>query len=238
MKEIRLIAFNRPHYLREVVDAVKAMRLAHEYHIVASVDRLPTGGHNADVVKICLELTDDVRLRDRLDCNGHVRLNFTEAFDAGVEELLYLEDDIVPAPDCLEFCRDHVPVLAAMPRVKCVCLLGDNQGDLFVAYRNRHAFRCQRWYTAWGNYWLRDGLAQALKVWRPSWDDSDNVTWDSRLNGQFIDNQWLSLTPFLSRTKNIGVVGRYCANEQQYKGRVRDFWSGSDFGKPAERGCH
>lgn len=235
---VLLLAYDRPDYLSEVVAALRNMRGLERWHVVASIDQRPDGTHNPEVVELCKSITPDVRLRPRLDCNKHVRVALTELYEQGVEQLLYIEDDIIPASDCLEFCEEMVPVMASLPRIKVAALLGQNHGDVHVAYRNRQGFKAHRWFNAWGNFYLRAGLGEILRLWPESWDSS-GAAWDALVNAQIIiDHEFLALVPLLSRIKNIGVVGRYCRGIEDYKGRVRDYWSNSDFSRPIGSDWH
>ena len=235
-KQIRLIAYDRHDYLNEVVSGIVRMRRLEEYDIVASIDQRPDGTYNQQVVDLCARLTPDVRLRERCDCNRHVRVNLTEAADEA-EETLYLEDDVVPAPDCLEFCQAVMGAVRAHDRIKVVTLLGQNHGDVHVAYRNWHGFVASRWFNAWGNYWISGRLREVLSLWRNEWDDSDALPWDSRITGQVVlDQEWLSLKPLLSRVKNIGRQGRFIHDETEFARRQTNFWSADDFSKPIRAG--
>ena len=235
-KQILIVAYNRPDYTRQVVDAVKLLKDRTGWCITASLDMLPDGTHCESVKAIVGEVADIVVLQsERLDCNKHVRVALTNAhasLSGSDGALLYLEDDIVPAPDCLEFCLLNMQVLRSSDRIKCMTLMGENHGDVHVAWRNRHGFKAHRWFNAWGNFWIASQLGQVLTEWPSAWDDSEAGAWDARLLGKFLDNEWLSVTPLLGRVQNIGEVGRFITGPDEFRRRKRDFWAGSDFSKP------
>jgi hypothetical protein len=231
-KEILLIAYDRPHYLREVVDGIKALCGRREWTVTASIDMLPNGTHHDEVVQIAGEIANTILLQpERLDCNKHARVALTNALENSADCLLYIEDDVVPAPDTLEWCESNMAILEANPRIKGMTLLGESHGDVHVAWRNRHGFKAHRWFNAWGNFWTRAGLGEVLTHWPVTWDAID-AAWDARLLGQYLDNEWLSLTPLLGRVKNIGETGRYCTGAEEFRRRQRDYWAGSDFTRP------
>ena len=232
--QIRLIAYDRPAYLAKVVAGLQAMYGIHDCHIVASIDALPAGGHHRDVVDLCRSLTDDVRLRpEHLDCNRHVLGNLKEGLDEA-DEVLYLEDDVVPATDALRFCRTHNHFLDHGSvydlQINAITLLGEEWPNAHLAYRARNAFKAHKWFNPWGLYLSRHNLGRLLQQFRSEWLLSDDVPWDQRLQQQvFVDHDWLSLTPTLSRVRNIGVTGRYTKTAGEYLTRHRTFWSDSDY---------
>ena len=229
--EILLLAYDRPHYLKQVVAGIQAMRVPAGWNVVSSVD-VGEWFPVPEVVSLVRRVSSDVSVQPQhRGCNQHVRLALTAAFDRGVDHLLYLEDDIVPSPDCLEFCMDHMAMLDSMPRIKGMQLLGENHGDVHVAWRNRHGFKAHRWFNAWGNFWSRRGLGEILNEWSSSWDDNP-APWDNLLCGRFLDREWLTLTPLLSRVRNIGETGCFMKRPEDYTRCARDFWAGSDFSRP------
>ena len=208
-----------------------------DFKIVCSVDMRPDGTHNAQVVKACDEITNDVRLRDRLDCNRHVRINLVEASQEA-NEVLYLEDDTVPAKDTLEFIYSVLPAYQELEWVKCISLLGQNHGDIHLAYRNRSGFRVHKFFNCWGNYWSSYKLAQVLLGWDERWNNSDTLPWDARTTGQFLDSDFHSLYPLLSRVKNVGKRGRFCKDDETLNRANTDHWADDDFSKPIAAKFH
>lgn len=230
---ILLLAYDRPDYLAQVIAGIKRMRGWRECTLIASIDQRPDGTHNQEVIDLCKQVTRHVcPQKTRLDCNEHVHRALRDARDMDPDHILYLEDDIVPAADCLEFCYDMIPTMRHNQRIKAMTLLGQNHGDVHVAWRNRQGFKAHRWFNAWGNFYQTNCLSEILDLWPDRWDSS-TIPWDTHVNGEIvIDHEFLVLTPLLSRVQNVGVVGRFCKGQEDFKGRVRDFWSDSDFSRP------
>lgn len=225
-RQIRVAAYDRPHYLREVADALLACEDLAKFKVVCSIDMRPDGTHNFEVVAICRELSEDVRLRTRLDCNGHTHTNLQELSEEAEYGFL-VEDDIKLSPGALRWAIDHEQDLDR--RVDSLCLIGPQQfergeqllslADLPADARDRDEVEPK--FCAWGTYFGPRGLSKALRAWRAEWDSPNaKMSWDCYLT----DGGWRSLVPLVPRSLNIGTIGKHCRSAEDYTAAKRDFW--------------
>jgi len=220
MREIRLIAFNRPEHTRQCVDHLLRCRGLSSWRVVASVDGLPDGGHNPGVVEQLRRIPGvDLRLRKRLGMNGHIRVNWTEFLREGRDSLLHLEDDIILAPDALEFCEQHESDLLPNGAHAGIILHGTHLTDLNVA-RARLAETLTTpsyLFNAYGAYLLRPTVERLVANWKSGWG-----SWDCGLTDLYHDFKWRSFIPVVPRARNIGYTpGSWLASRSH-----RPIWSG------------
>lgn len=233
-RQIRIAAYDRPHYLRRVVDHLKRCRGLERWQIVASIDQRPDGTHNPEVVAICREVTGDVRLRSRLGCNAHTHTNLSE-LAAESEWGFLLEDDIVLSREALEWCIAHEALLVDPPadlvyrdRNTELEIVGDGPPHSMCLIGRKVESSTERleesavynYFCAWGMYFSRVGLQRALEVWRSDWNERPEMTWDCYLS----DSHWRQLMPVVPRAKNIGKIGAHCRSEQDYHDADRQHW--------------
>lgn len=210
-RTVRLVAYDRPEYLREVVDSIKRQNLK-GWTITGSIDQRSDGTHNPEVVKLISEITDDIRLRPRLDCGPHVKLNFSEALEEGFDYVLHAEDDVVYARGTFDWFRSFEGKMT--------------HGVTGQSSRHReHRKTYQRETTAYkafvslGTYMTRKALADYLRVWHET-----DVTWDSMLHRMAVQHGFTMLIPTIARVKHIGRRGRYCTTDTQFLLHTRKKW--------------
>lgn len=236
-RQIRIAAYDRPHYLRETLAHLKRCRGLEAFQIVASVDARPDGTHNPEVVDLCRQVTSDVRLRPRLGCNRHTHVNLQEGASEA-DWLFLLEDDIVLSREALEWCLanegllvNETPDLVHKSRSQVnkagesvnnsppnsMCLIGHKAEN---ATDRRDELAVWDYFCAWGMYFSPAGLRRALELWQPEWDDKPRLTWDCYLS----DAGWLQLMPHVPRAKNIGRIGAHCRSDQDFADADRQHW--------------
>lgn len=215
VRQIRIAAYDRPHYLREVVDRLKQCENLERFNIVASVDQRGDGTHHPEVLAILSEVTSDIRLRPRLDCNAHTHANLTD-LAAEADWGFLLEDDIVLSRGALTWCLEHEAEL--LDNADSISLIGE---QVSRADEHRDATFIKNYFNAWGTYFSPAGLQRALALWQPEWDGpAPRLSWDCHLT----EAGWRSLLPVVPRSKNIGCLGKHCRSEADYASAKRDCW--------------
>lgn len=218
-RRICICAYNRPHYLTRVVAALRQCRDLEAFEIVGCLDVGPNGEVDAECESLLRSVCGEVRVRSqRQDCNAHVHRCLQEALDEGVDWLLWLEDDVVPARGALEFAMQHEHRLTEdRPSLR---LVGENVSREQAQRSVDELIECE-YFCAWGLYLSRVGLSRCLEKWQPAWDVETGIAWDDALTR----SGWRSLSCVVPRAKNIGIYGRYAVEVSQHDGKIRRFWS-------------
>jgi|SRR5208337_235704 len=211
--ELRIVAFNRPEYLRHVVNALVQVRGLEKYRIVASVDGSITGGYEPDVLKILRGLTRDIRCRSRLGCNAHLRLNWLEASRGNADRIFILEDDLCLARSALEFCENNDALLSQSAKSicpYCAPFIEDRPERTRDGWRwSLAGFIANSWFTPWGVYLSRETASQISGLWPSEWDNAEQ-TWDQLLHYEVMQvNRFLQINPLVTRVRNIGAFGTH-----------------------------
>ena len=209
MKTITLIAYNRPHYLKRMLESLSRNNLE-GYHLYCGVE--PN----------CQEVIDICKAIDFVPCMVHVnavQMGITanalgvldRAFDAGSEFNVYLEDDLLLAPDTLDLANWYAthprqPECVLLNLCNCVEETPDKSG---VKVINTTGF------NSWG--WV--ATRESWHKWiRPNWFNDYNEVlgmqwghgcWDWSINGFIRSNHLNVMRPTCCRVTNIGEVGTW-----------------------------
>jgi len=206
MKTITVLAYNRPDYLRQCLEALQQCRGIGAYRVLVSIDG---GGGGAG--KQCAHLAvdyKDVELAARHSNQGIDWHNYG-CFSAlmqyeDIDFNIAVEDDCLLTPDALELADWFY--LSPDRDFYQFCSLGDpmyRQGP-FDKRELMDLHESQSIYTgAWcftKQQWQRISARwnQPLKT---------QVGWDWSLSYTLHQNGWRSLYPLVSRARNIGRVG-------------------------------
>jgi len=134
------------------------------------------------------------------------------------EYVIFVEDDILLAPDALlffEHCREEYR--------------HDKQVFTVSAYRRAiappehyHRIIRQPWFTPWGWATWRDRFDDMSR----RWDSVARVSWDCTVNT--IRDKRLELVPLFSRSQNIGALGgTYCPGPEWHRqNQFNEYWAG------------
>ena len=96
---IVVVTFNRADLLRGMLAGLGALERAPD--LVLVVDNASTD-HTAEVLAACdLPALEVVRMPENLGGAGGFHLGMQTAYDRGVDRIWVMDDDVVPAPDCL-----------------------------------------------------------------------------------------------------------------------------------------
>lgn len=203
-RQIRLMAFNRPEHTQQCVEHLLRCRDLEHWEIVASIDSLPGGGHNEDVVEACRRLPGSVILRDRCGMNRHAWLNWHAAASDGVDYLVHLEDDVVLADDALLWLWGQWDNYR--DRYGCHCCFGPRLGETTDVDALLDCVREESLFVAWGTLVTQDALQWLLNRWKEPRVELGRpaVCWDTTLSEIFAQHGWKTLTPVVTRSRNIG----------------------------------
>lgn len=204
MKTISLATNNRPHYLQQCLDALKACPGVEDWLLVVSQEP------NLD----CFEMISKINwmpvnfFRNTIcrGCNVNTFLAIETAFRLGSVYNLYLEDDIVLSPDALTLAtqwglenrepmalRRRVQDLNAPTEVR----LSDEEGLLGCG------FVCA--YIHWP--YLREHWFEM----NPK--EYNGETWDLALGDALLKSGTKLWRPMINRSRHIGVVGTHTRAE-------------------------
>ncbi len=194
MNAITMVLFDRPDYTRAVLEGMRRCAGIENYlilpHIEPGCDEVIALAKGIDFAPV--EVTVNAK---RLGCG----LNTFRAWEDGMkrgEFIIHIEDDTVPAPDCLcfmEFCRDRYKedqsVFSACAYNRCFC---PPENHFKIAKRG--AYTC--WIVGlWRNRW--EWIRQN---WNP--DPSRYATF---LCDRAREKRFSEVYPLLSRSQNIGA---------------------------------
>ena len=201
MKTISVIAYNRPAYLRRVLEALAKCRGVNKYEVFVSVDE---AGGQQDSLRVAHDYhhpNKHVLFQVRKEgVDRHPQLVYQHVFGPHIKSdfNVMLEDDTVPSPDALEladwFC-EHGKEYA--------CLLLHN---FSTGAEDPNALHELMRFNPWGWGCTRE-------IWNrwfaPNWNCKryEAKGWDWSLGYVIQTNGLKALQPNLSRTLNIGREG-------------------------------
>jgi hypothetical protein len=172
-----------------------------------------------------------------LDCNRHTRQVFQDMVSHALARgeplehsfALLGEDDVVPAPDALEFLIAN-EYLFAHPGLLCISLWGDRFDTVEQCEPHlRQGIKVIGWFSSWGSYWRLDRIRTMLEVWQDDWNDLP-LSWDIQVRTKVLDpGRMVCAFPFVPRCRNIGTWGRWSVPAYE-ETKTRPIWSGDFFG--------
>jgi hypothetical protein len=189
-----MVLYNRPHYTRTVLNALRRCHGIGDYLVLP---RIEPG--NEEVIELARAIDfAEVQVTVNPDRYGSGR-NTYHAWEDGFKRsdfIVHIEDDTVPAPDCLrymEHCRgtyrrDHqIFSVAAYNRYRCL-------PTQYFAIGRRFAYTC--WLVGvWNDRWL-----WAKRKWSTNPRD-----YASPLAHRTYQHGLREVYPLLSRSQNIGA---------------------------------
>lgn len=200
---IAFVAWNRPEYTARSLAALGACDGIGDAVLHAHVEpgndevRALVEGFAACEVRAVFNPT-------RLGCVANTGAALGAAFGTA-EYATFVEDDILPAPDFLEFHR------WARGRYR-----GDSGVSSAAAYHRRpdpcppadhYAVRRRVGFHGWGCGSWRDRLGARLGDFR------DDLSWDTAMDRQFRAAGLVEVHPLLSRVQNIGLASSFRLDE-------------------------
>lgn len=204
-KVITLTAYRRPEYTRQVLDALSRCDGIDDYRVLIHLE--PGNSEVRQVIQEArLAQKTLVENSDRLGCGGNTYCALHHGFQLA-EFVIHLEDDTVPARDCLRFFewanlryREDHTVLSVTAYSKTV-----------PSSENQHRVVRTPWFTPWGWATWIDRWNEISEHWSNS-----PVTWDIALNQLRGDR--VEVQPLLARIQNIGAeLGEHCPSPEFHR---------------------
>ena len=217
MKTMTLTVCRRPIYTRRTIEALLQCDGISDYAVGIVVDP-----QCDETLRVVHELTAGTgwslyKATERLGCNRAILTALHIGFVHWKSDYhVHLEDDTVPAPDCLrwfEWARKY----GANPEVFNVAAYSrDSDGAADEA-------RARRWFTPWGWATWRDRFDECASRWA----GPNDWSWDISVNHVFRGDR-CEIYPALARTTNIGAdLGEHATPELWNLEQRNDRWAGA-----------
>lgn len=206
-KTITITAWNRPAYLRQVLDSLRANDCS-GYELFVGVE---PSDRAEEIVKI-VEAVDwmprtVIRNPVRLGVRGNPYTLLDRVFSRGSLLNIYLEDDVIVSPDAVRMANWYLETQGerewlslnflnyeSYPGIPCGIRAWQNFNALGMALR---PFAWFHWFEP---HWLDDEIAK--RVWKTS------TGWDWSITAFLKEHPEVrTLTPHLSRSNHIGREG-------------------------------
>jgi len=194
MKAITLVLFNRPKYTRAVIEALRKCNGIGDYlilpHIEPGNDEVIALAKSIDFAKTKITLNKEI-----LGIAQNTYHAWSEGFKRS-DFIIHLEDDTIPAPDCLKY-MEH-----------CSKVYQNDKGIFSVSAYNRQFCRKSQFYQVSRRNpftcWIF-GLWKNRWNWiKGNWSKSHDL-YAVHLTNELIKYQLKEVYPLLSRCQNIGV---------------------------------
>lgn len=203
LRTITILAYNRPHYLEQCLDALAKCRGIEEYGILISVDG---GGDHKNASKPTTFDCEVVYLKESYGIDEHNKVCYDAVFRNGAGKIdfnIALEDDVILTPDALELAnwfydhpkRDEYAFLnLGDPAYRQVAKEEDypTVRETRSLYTSAWCFTDKSWVVM-REFWNRPLVTQ--------------LGWDWSLSYTINEHNWRGLAPIVSRARNIGREG-------------------------------
>ena len=195
MKTITIVPYNRPHYLRKVLESIRSNDTS-GWHLHIGVEP-----ENDEVIAVCQNVNFmpvSVTINDRIlgvHCNNFNAYN--HVFDNGSDFNVALEDDTVLAPDALDLANWFYTGYAASDyALMKLCPISKTLD------RPLDVTECTD-FAPWGWCVTRDKYTRHIK---PNWT-CDTRGWDFSVWSTMCKYRLKALTPLVARSTTIGRLG-------------------------------
>jgi predicted O-methyltransferase YrrM len=205
-KVVTMTLFRRPRYARQVLEALARCEGIDAYLVLLHIESgYPEVLEVARRAKFARKIL--VENADVLGCSTNTRAAIHHGFQYA-DFVIYLDDDTVPAGDCLRFFewarltyRDDPTVFTVTPYAR----EAPSPDRYFEVIRSR-------WFTPWGWGTWRDRWEEISA----SWNHDPSVSWDVRVNA--IRAGRFEVRPLLARIQNIGAEeGTHCPSPEFHR---------------------
>jgi len=216
---ILMPTYNRPHYLKTVLESLKKCDSLEYFKIITSEEpsqpEVSLLFDNVDFIEI-----ERYKNEQRLGCNKNISSAISRIFEKH-EELVVLEDDIVPGRDFLNYFLwgfnnkelwETVSILTAYNRA--------NSLD-----ENIQTTKTRSWFSCWGWGTKKSVWDVFYKSQKRELEENTGVAWDTQFNSYVLKENLLELYPLIGRSQNIGEVGTYVPSpEWQRENQFCKYW--------------
>jgi hypothetical protein len=211
MKTITLPVWNRPTYLKRVIESLSKNNLT-GYKLFLGVEP-----GNEQVIELCKSIDfiekDIVINQFRQGVRRNPFETIKRAFLAGSEYNVHLEDDVVVSPDAFQLCNWYYKTFSKEPKYMHYGLFhyeGDEthpdkiiEIDMFNGY-GWSLFK-HNWESLYRDEWFNDKLC--LKMFNAH-------GWDWAISAAYKTYGYKAIVPHYSRSQNIGREGGvFCTSE-------------------------
>jgi len=220
-----MFGWKKTRCLTRVLAALAKCRGIERWPIKAFVD----GDGDPEVARIFQRnnIMPQVHL-NRYGCSGNISIGLQTIFESGMERIIVIEDDVLVAPDAIEWLEARLEDQQNNPKVMSVGLWRHNDQEAWLpgkgempegamaGFKAVLGFHCWGWAT-WADRWK----PYFKKLLFPLGGDSYKESWDVRLNTYAGENDLRVTLPHISRAQNIG-------NEFQTHigATILPFWTG------------
>ncbi len=202
-KVVTLTLYRRADYTQRVLNALAACDGIGDYHVIMHLEP----GH-PDVLRVAQAATfarkTIVENEDRLGC----AVNTLCALDHGFQHadfVIHLEDDTVPARDCLRYFEWAGRTYRDDPQVFSISAYSRGQPPA----EQWDEVERTPWFTPWGWATWRDRWREVAPQWRAR-------GWGTLMNE--LRGQRIEIRPLLARCQNIGAErGEHCPNPEFHR---------------------
>ena len=208
-KIISLVCSDRPQYFKQSIEALLKCEGIEKYGLIVNQD-MQNSEMDSLIEKIDIPLvwyknrsmhssTIPSLMDDGFGCAGNVFSAVYRGFEVfNKEEMIILEDDVVPSPDFLKYFEFCFPIAKKEKEFFTISSYIRSLDDKRI-----EDVASQQWFFSWG--W---------GVWREIWDEIkwdwdfgyEHGGWDQNLNHRLRKDRW-TISPWVSRSQNIGEMG-------------------------------
>ena len=216
MRTISITSNNRPEYLKECFESLSRNNHLKQYDTLYC--QLEPGDRVRECADICMNVkginTNVVINQTKLG----VRMNPFNLLKRVFEEVksdfnVYLEDDIIISPDCLDLVECYINSFKQRYVMLSFYNYASDPGKAYGLTESTEmvslgmAFTRDNWVKQIAPYWNDENIVKELGV--------PGTGWDWSIRAAILRNKWKVLMPTLSRSKHIGkYLGTHCSPEE------------------------
>jgi len=243
-KIITVKLWNRPPYVKKLVDSLENLKGIDNYKVIFSVDK--SGENETKIIKHILKnskLDKEIYYhKTNLGCAGNTRFCLDKGFESDVDYVIHLEDDTIPAKDYLKFMEWGYEKSKSDKNIFAVCPFVRKDYNK-VPLNKMDVNKCfeRSWFETGGGFgitrisWLdildKGNIYGVLmpgnnrlsgEEWKKSCVIDDKGTYGWPMNMYFKENK-LCLYPEVSRVQNIGELnGKFNPSASWHQQHVYD----------------
>lgn len=225
MKVITLCFWRRPQYVRNCLHALQHCKGIGDYTLVAHLDGPQNEDIKAQVKAVDWAKTELVLNDEHWGCNVSTRRALSYGFNRA-EYVIHVEEDVVLAPDALQYFEWAGAVAQNDPSVMSIAAWRHDSGWLPehgpFPLEDNPAGKVVRWtcFHCWGWATWRDRWLGMNSHWTTGNDST--LSWDVALNQYRHETGRCELAPLISRAYNIGAAGGVHRGDSPLS-----YWAGS-----------
>jgi hypothetical protein len=224
-KVITLLFWNRPQYVRMVLDYLSNCIGIGDYHLAIILD----GPTHPEIRKICSGIKfarcEVHPINRHVGCNGATRIALNRGFELS-DYVIHVEDDILLAPDALQYFEwarqfggDKKLMTIGAIRHPTGWLL--EHGPFPVGQEIERKVKRDGGFGVWGWATWKDRWLEFNKIWSTESDIA--LSWDTRLSRYRNERKLAQLVPLVSRVVNCGAIGGVHRGDY-----MLSYWAGSN----------